>query len=436
MNTNVTINTRFGGSWQRSVERGDINIGRESMPLCVNKDILYDEFMEIVYKAHEINSTEWDIRAKAVFIDSLQRWGVPPIAANINNDITFKAFMNSNSLDYLSSMRSYCTLYLTIKRVGEVEEDVRPENDNHLHEDGETIPPFRSSKGSNPIPPMATQFQNIGQVQYTSENTSNLDWGRSRCNTEQPPLQQHLESSIWEHGVNVYEDDRTTMEGGISQSRHNIVQPPAYSSFEPNFVGTDVGVEREFRNVADEEETEVLNVCPSLVFRSSPVRAPSSSNQYMRFLPRISSDSTVVGDASSSNRQAVEVCVGHIFSTKQELRDKLGLMALNNHFQFRVYKSTRSRFEAKCIMEGCKWRIRAIKNDNDAYFQRKEREKKEKEKEKKRKKKKREGNGKEEEEEEEEETGKKKRKKKEIEQLDYGSRAAVGNSGDPETSRN
>ncbi|KAJ4720302.1 hypothetical protein OWV82_008156 [Melia azedarach] len=205
-----------------------------------------------------------------------------------------------------------------MKRVGKVEEDVRPENEDDVLEDGETIPPFRSSKG------------------------------------KQPPLHQHLDSPIGEYGLNVYEDDITTMERGISQPRHHVVQPPVYNSCEPDFVGINFGVERELRNVADEEETEVPNAYPTPVYRSSPMRASSSSNQYIRFLSPITTVSIVTGNASSSNREAPEVCVWHIFSTKQELQDKLGLMASNNHLQFRDSKSTTKRFEAKCILEGCK----------------------------------------------------------------------------------
>ncbi|KAJ4710512.1 hypothetical protein OWV82_016686 [Melia azedarach] len=128
-----------------------------------------------------------------------------------------------------------------MERVREVEEDARLENDNHVPEDGETISSFRSFKGMQ--------------------------------NTEQPLLQQHLDSSIWEHGLNVYEDDITTMEGGIPQSCHNVVQPPVYYSCEPDFVGIDFGVEREFRNIVDKEETQLSNPCLSLVYRISPMRA-------------------------------------------------------------------------------------------------------------------------------------------------------------------
>lgn len=74
------------------------------MPMCVDLDISFDNFMQVVYRAHEINPAEWKIKAKAIFIDSVQGRGVFLVASNINNQITFKGFTNSNSLKYLSSI--------------------------------------------------------------------------------------------------------------------------------------------------------------------------------------------------------------------------------------------------------------------------------------------------------------------------------------------
>ncbi|KAJ4721030.1 protein FAR1-RELATED SEQUENCE 4-like [Melia azedarach] len=43
-------------------------------------------------------------------------------------------------------------------------------------------------------------------------------------------------------------------------------------------------------------------------------------------------------------------------------------MALKNHFQFKVFKSDTTRFEAKCVAESCTWRVRAIRTNDDAFF--------------------------------------------------------------------
>lgn len=63
-----------------------------------------------------------------------------------------------------------------------------------------------------------------------------------------------------------------------------------------------------------------------------------------------------------------DVCVGQIFNIKKKLRDKFDLMALKNHFQFRVYKSTTNWFKTKCIVEWCKWQVRATKKNSYTYF--------------------------------------------------------------------
>lgn len=75
----------------------------------------------------------------------------------------------------------------------------------------------------------------------------------------------------------------------------------------------------------------------------------------------------MASNACSSSREG-NVCVGHIYRTKQELWNKLGLMALKNYFQFKVFKSYTTRFEAKCIVDSYKWWVCAIKNKDDVFF--------------------------------------------------------------------
>lgn len=69
-----------------------------------------------------------------------------------------------------------------------------------------------------------------------------------------------------------------------------------------------------------------------------------------------------------SGSEVGHMCVGQIYITKQQLRDRIGLMALKNHFQFKVFKSYTTQFEAKFIVKGCNWQVCAINNNYDAFF--------------------------------------------------------------------
>ncbi|KAK3205436.1 hypothetical protein Dsin_019482 [Dipteronia sinensis] len=54
---------------------------------------------------------------------------------------------------------------------------------------------------------------------------------------------------------------------------------------------------------------------------------------------------------------------------KKQLRLHLGMVVMTKKFQYRVKRSTTNRFEAACIHNHCKWRIRATKLKNSDYFE-------------------------------------------------------------------
>ncbi|KAK3194115.1 hypothetical protein Dsin_025425 [Dipteronia sinensis] len=56
-----------------------------------------------------------------------------------------------------------------------------------------------------------------------------------------------------------------------------------------------------------------------------------------------------------------EVGVGDLFPSKEELHMKISLLAIANHFQFKVNKSTKALLVLTCSVEDCKWPVRATK---------------------------------------------------------------------------
>ncbi|KAK0573575.1 hypothetical protein LWI29_034673 [Acer saccharum] len=63
-----------------------------------------------------------------------------------------------------------------------------------------------------------------------------------------------------------------------------------------------------------------------------------------------------------------EVGVGDLFPSKEELQMKMQLLSIANHFQFKVKKSTKTLLVMSCIVEDCKWRIRATKLEDCESF--------------------------------------------------------------------
>jgi len=67
-----------------------------------------------------------------------------------------------------------------------------------------------------------------------------------------------------------------------------------------------------------------------------------------------------------------EVGVGDLFPSKEELHMKVQLWSIQNHFQFKVKKSTKTLLVLACIVEDCKWRVRATKlNECESFRVRK-----------------------------------------------------------------
>jgi len=63
-----------------------------------------------------------------------------------------------------------------------------------------------------------------------------------------------------------------------------------------------------------------------------------------------------------------DVREGQIFFSKYDLSVKLSILALKKNFGYRVKKSTKSLLTVRCLVEGCKWRVRAKKLEGSDSF--------------------------------------------------------------------
>ncbi|TXG54078.1 hypothetical protein EZV62_019334 [Acer yangbiense] len=58
--------------------------------------------------------------------------------------------------------------------------------------------------------------------------------------------------------------------------------------------------------------------------------------------------------------------VGELFPSKKQLQSHVGSYTLTNGFQIRVFKSDTTRYQVRCIVEDCNWRLRAAKRQASA----------------------------------------------------------------------
>ncbi|KAK2655115.1 hypothetical protein Ddye_008167 [Dipteronia dyeriana] len=61
--------------------------------------------------------------------------------------------------------------------------------------------------------------------------------------------------------------------------------------------------------------------------------------------------------------------VGEVFPSKKQLQLQLGSYCLANRFQIRVFKSDTARYQVRCIVEDCSWKMCAARVQHSDYFQ-------------------------------------------------------------------
>ncbi|XP_022014464.1 uncharacterized protein LOC110913956 [Helianthus annuus] len=62
---------------------------------------------------------------------------------------------------------------------------------------------------------------------------------------------------------------------------------------------------------------------------------------------------------NESGSSSIVFEAGHIFNNKEEMKLELGKKCLLEHFEFKVDRSSKTRYEVSCRGDGCEWRFKA-----------------------------------------------------------------------------
>ena len=91
---------------------------------------------------------------------------------------------------------------------------------------------------------------------------------------------------------------------------------------------------------------------------------------YFHNMPEAPAHDPVSAPVSSVRLDYRETIKVHqLFQSKHELIDSLGVHAICQQKQFKTVKSTKSRFDAKCIDTNCGWHIHATRVEHSDFFQ-------------------------------------------------------------------
>ncbi|XP_035838230.1 uncharacterized protein LOC118485846 [Helianthus annuus] len=100
-------------------------------------------------------------------------------------------------------------------------------------------------------------------------------------------------------------------------------------------------------NISVKESVDVLNdECP--ILENNFEKSSTSNNE--------SASSSIVFEA------------GHIFNNKEEMKLELGKKCLLEHFEFKVDRSSKTRYEVSCMGDGCEWRFKAYAIPGGSLF--------------------------------------------------------------------
>ncbi|KAK2643594.1 hypothetical protein Ddye_025357 [Dipteronia dyeriana] len=180
--------------------------------------------------------------------------------------------------------------------------------------------------------------------------------------SHQSPEMKHNppESSHNLHHVTMDEFRRSyvpNLAAHLDDIREGLQSPPRHFSFQDT-----TGNQR----IPEHDETE-----PQFNFNREGV-----PNQYdeqfvnvQRLVPPPCAFYSINSGEVAPRSVTIRLEVGELFPSKRQLQSQIRSYAFNNRFQTRVFKSDTTRYQVRCIVEDCNWRLRAAKVHNSDYFQ-------------------------------------------------------------------
>ncbi|KAL5574343.1 hypothetical protein UlMin_023940 [Ulmus minor] len=309
--SSVRIIVSYDGEWVISPEKGIFRFnGSKAKGISVPKNITYLELLQRISQLLNVDTNEFTVSMKFLFSTSVP---VAPAEIADDDDVNFFIAENSSEVSYRTP------LCVTLERRGSNAQQA-------AYGEG-------SSQTFNPLPEAHEQmYEPFFPLTGIEENEPGF------C-------------------VNNELDDGETL-----------------SEFAPE----NVPVEPQVGTVNPRSTSNIDPVTPAV-----PVAPRASHNQVAcmttkedvarkdSFPPR--EDLAMKEDlnaASVDNSEDIEV--KQLYTSKKELKKKLGMIAIKKNFEFKMKKSNKSLFVAECLDDNCKWRVRASKwRDSTSFIIRK-----------------------------------------------------------------
>ena len=106
----------------------------------------------------------------------------------------------------------------------------------------------------------------------------------------------------------------------------------------------------------------VTNILSSHQFRMKPIHEEDSVSRTCTTSLR--SGSSHFMDIESGSANSDEFCIGQVYDDKKGFIKKLSLYVVTHNFQFKVVRSSITRYAVHCFHDTCKWKLYANKIPN------------------------------------------------------------------------
>ncbi|KAK2661678.1 hypothetical protein Ddye_000252 [Dipteronia dyeriana] len=117
--------------------------------------------------------------------------------------------------------------------------------------------------------------------------------------------------------------------------------------------------------IPDRDETEpYFNLIPN----QTPNQYDKQFAYVQRLVPPPCASYAINSGEVAPRSVTMRIEVGEVFPSKKQLQLQLGSYCLANRFQIRVFKLDTTRYQVRCIVKDCSWKMHAARVQNSDYF--------------------------------------------------------------------
>ncbi|KAH9715045.1 SWIM-type domain-containing protein [Citrus sinensis] len=350
----VVLQLCYDGWWETFADGRTEYVNAKNTTFLVRKDCTFEQFMARVYEVLQINPNEYSLSMKTTLRSSNTIYRACSLPMDIFNDemVNVVLHMASDVVNY-GCIPIFVTTHPRVpaenpeplvesessfranESVPDIEEEVLPQqmsfqqhyspvnenndtiddNDITLADVEDIVLPLGTSLGQHYSPFQKNEFRNYDDLGYDTNNTEADNVQGVNSNTEVD------DRDTGHSDIPINDEDEHQYDIPVNNRENRPIPPMARSR----------------RRTIVDPLVSLAPVLPSNLVAPDLVRSYNSA----------------------------DIGVGKLFAEKNELILELRKVALREKFDFKIARSTTTRFEAHCSSESCNWRLRATRGSDE-----------------------------------------------------------------------